>query len=117
MAFAAFPLIVGIGIDNSIHLVRRHFEMPDASPRQLLAASGAAIIQTNLTTMLGFGALMSATFQPLAELGMVTAVGIGFTLLATIFLIPAILARRARPRSLDGLDQESHIERGTPRDP
>ena len=100
MAFAAFPLIVGIGIDNSIHLVRRHLDAPHSSPRQLLAASGAAIIQTNLTTMLGFGALMSATFQPLAELGMVTAVGMGFTLLATILLIPAIVARRSRPQSL-----------------
>lgn len=98
MAFAAFPLIVGIGIDNSIHLVRRHLDAPASSPRQLLAASGAAIIQTNLTTMLGFGALMAATFQPLAELGMVTAVGMGFTLLATILLIPAIVAKWLRPQ-------------------
>ena len=105
MAFAAFPLIVGIGIDNSIHLVRRHLDAPDSSPRQLLAASGAAIIQTNLTTMLGFGALMSATFQPLAELGMVTAVGMGFTLLATILLIPAIVAMWSRPQSLPRLDR------------
>jgi len=55
--------------------------------------------------MLGFGALMSATFQPLAELGMVTAVGMGFTLLATILLIPAIVAMWSRPQSLPRLDR------------
>ena len=64
--------------------------------RQLLAASGAALIQTNLTTIVGFGALMSATIPPLAELGLITAVGIAFTLLASIFLVPAILALAPR---------------------
>ena len=98
MGFAAFPLIVGIGIDNGIHLVRRHLEMPGKDVRQLLAASGAALIQTNLTTIVGFGALLTATIPPLAELGLITAVGIGFTLLASVFLVPAILvlARRGR---------------------
>jgi predicted exporter len=96
MGFAAFPLIVGIGIDNGIHLVRRHLEMPGKDVRQLLAASGAALIQTNLTTIVGFGALLSATIPPLAELGLITAVGIGLTLLASIFLVPAILVLARR---------------------
>ncbi len=96
MGFAAFPLIVGLGIDNGIHLVRRHLEMPKTDVRQLLAASGAALIQTNLTTIIGFGALLSATIPPLAELGLITVVGIGLTLLASIFLVPAILVL-ARP--------------------
>jgi len=96
MGFAAFPLIVGLGIDNGIHLVRRHLEMPGKDVRQLLAASGAPLIQTNLTTIVGFGALLSATIPPLAELGLITAVGIGLTLLASIFLVPAILVITGR---------------------
>ena len=96
MGFAAFPRIVGLGIDNGIHLVRRHLEMPGKDVRQLLAASGAALIQTNLTTIVGFGALLSATIPPLAELGLITAVGIGLTLLASIFLVPAILVLARR---------------------
>jgi predicted RND superfamily exporter protein len=94
MAFAAFPLIVSIGIDNSIHLVRRHLESPAADAQSLLTVSGAALVQTNLTTIVGFGALMSAGFPPLVELGVVTSVGMAFTLLASIFLIPAVLALR-----------------------
>ena len=100
MGFAAFPLIVGLGLDNGIHLVRRHLEMPRKDVRQLLAASGAALVQTNLTTIVGFGALLSATIPPLVELGLITAVGIGFTLLASIFLVPAILVlARVTPES------------------
>ena len=92
MGFAAFPLIVGLGIDNGIHLVRRHLETPDKDVKRLLAVSGAALIQTNLTTIVGFGALLSATIPPLAELGLIAAVGIALTLLASILLVPAILA-------------------------
>ena len=92
MGFAAFPLIVGLGIDNGIHLVRRHLETPDKDVKRLLAASGAALIQTNLTTIVGFGALLSATIPPLAELGLIAAVGIALTLLASLLLVPAILA-------------------------
>jgi len=98
MGFAAFPLIAGLGIDNGIHLVRRHLENEEKDVRQLLGASGAALIQTNLTTIVGFGALMSATIPPLAELGLITAVGIVFTLLASVFLVPAVLALAPRPR-------------------
>ena len=100
MGFAAYPLILGLGIDNSIHLVRRHLERPGRDVRQLLGASGAALIQTNLSTIVGFGALLSATIPPLAELGLITALGIGFTLLASLFLIPAILALAGRRGSL-----------------
>jgi predicted RND superfamily exporter protein len=62
--------------------------------------SGPALIQTNLTTIVGFGALVTATIPPLAELGLISAVGIGFTLLASIFLVPAILVlARRTPRA------------------
>jgi predicted RND superfamily exporter protein len=101
MGFAAFPLIVGIGIDNGIHLVRRALERPGQDPARLLAGSGAALIQTNLTTIVGFGALMSATIPPLAELGQITAVGMTVTLLASLFVVPPFLVLMERRRGCD----------------
>lgn len=98
MAFAAFPLIIGIGIDNSIHMVRRYLEPGGGDVQQLIAATGPPLIQTNLTTLIGFGALLSTTFQPLAELGLVTAVGIAFVLAASLLLVPAWLALFGNPR-------------------
>jgi predicted exporter len=97
MAFAAFPLIIGIGIDNGIHMVRRYLEPGGDDVRHLTAASGPPLIQTNLTTLIGFGALLSTTFQPLAELGLVTAVGIAFVLAASLLLVPAWLALFGNP--------------------
>jgi predicted RND superfamily exporter protein len=95
MAFFAVPLIIGIGIDNGIHLIRRYLEGDGGDVRRVVAASGPAVIQTNLTTIVGFGALMSSSFKPLAELGLITALGVGWTLLASLVVVPALIARSA----------------------
>jgi uncharacterized protein len=87
MAFAAFPLIIGIGIDNSIHTVRRYLEPGGGDVGPLTAAVGPPLVQTNLTTLIGFAALLSTTFQPLQEFGLVTTVGIAFVLAAWLLLV------------------------------
>lgn len=89
MALTAFPLIVGIGIDNGIHLMRRFREESDRSVGDVVRSSGAALIQSNLTTIIGFGALMAAQFKPLEEMGLVTAIGVAVALLGAMFLVPA----------------------------
>ena len=90
MSITAIPLIIGIGIDNGIHLVRRYLESARNSILDVAKASGAALIQSNLTTIVGFGALMAATFPPLAEMGLVTSVGVALTLVGGLWMIPAV---------------------------
>jgi hypothetical protein len=91
MAVTAIPLIIGIGIDNGIHLVRRYLEKAPNSILDVAKASGAALIQSNLTTIIGFGALLAATFPPLAEMGLVTSLGVALTLAGGLWVIPAVL--------------------------
>ncbi len=91
MSVTAIPLIIGIGIDNGIHLVRRYLETAPNSILDVAKASGAALIQSNLTTIIGFGALLSATFPPLAEMGLVTSLGVALTLAGGLWLIPAVI--------------------------
>ncbi len=91
MSITAIPLIIGIGIDNGIHLVSRYRESEVSSILVVAKASGAALIQSNLTTIIGFGALMAATFAPLAELGLVTSLGVSLALVGGLCLIPAVI--------------------------
>jgi predicted RND superfamily exporter protein len=91
MSITALPLIVGIGIDNSIHLVRRYLENDRNSILEIAKSSGAALIQSNLTTIVGFGALMASSFEPLAEMGLVTALGVILALMASLWSVPAII--------------------------
>jgi uncharacterized protein len=96
MSITAIPLIIGIGIDNGIHLVRRYLESRrlENDSYGILAiakASGAAIIQSNLTTIIGFGALTASSFAPLAEMGLVTSLGVALALAGGLLLIPAVI--------------------------
>jgi hypothetical protein len=99
MALTALPLIIGIGIDNGVHLVRRYIEGGDSDIVGITKSSGPALVLSNLTTVIGFGALMISTFEPLAELGLVTAIGVGMALLGALWVIPAtVLVFGIQPR-------------------
>jgi hypothetical protein len=98
MSVTAIPLIIGIGIDNGIHLVRRYREKTPNRILDVAKASGAALIQSNLTTIIGFGALLASTFTPLAEMGLVTSLGVALTLAGGLWIIPAILVIREEKR-------------------
>jgi uncharacterized protein len=91
MSITAIPLIIGIGIDNGIHLVRRYLEEESNTILGVAKASGAALIQSNLTTIIGFGALMASSFAPLAEMGLVTSLGVALALVGGLWMLPAVV--------------------------
>jgi uncharacterized protein len=98
MSITAIPLIIGIGIDNGIHLVRRYLENEHNEIIAIAKASGAALIQSNLTTIVGFGALMASSFAPLVEMGLVTSLGVALALAGGLLLIPAVILLEERRR-------------------
>jgi hypothetical protein len=99
MSITAVPLIIGIGIDNGIHLVRRYLESDRNEILVIAKASGAALIQSNLTTIVGFGALMTSSFAPLVEMGLVTSLGVALALAGGLLLIPAVILLGERRRT------------------
>jgi len=113
MSITAIPLIIGIGIDNSIHLVRRYLESEQNSILNIAKASGAALIQSNLTTIVGFGALMASSFAPLAELGLVTSLGVALALAGGLWIVPAVIfigesKKRPESQQADIGDRRTH---------
>jgi uncharacterized protein len=100
MSITAIPLIIGIGIDNGIHLVRRYQENESNEILVIAKATGAALIQSNLTTIVGFGALMTSSFAPLVEMGLVTSLGVALALAGGLLLIPAVILSGERRRTV-----------------
>jgi predicted RND superfamily exporter protein len=98
-SLTAIPLIIGIGIDNGIHLVRRYQENQHNEILVIAKASGPALIQSNLTTMVGFGALMTSSFSPLVEMGLVTSLGVALALAGGLLMIPAVILLEERRRT------------------
>lgn len=87
----AFPLIIGIGIDGSIHLAHRIMEQPDAIPIAVMH-SGKAIITTTITTVLGFGSLILIQHPGMQSLGAATSMGLLTCLFFTLVWIPLLLS-------------------------
>jgi len=110
MSITAIPLIIGIGIDNGIHLVRRYQENERNEILVIAKASGAALIQSNLTTIVGFGALMTSSFPPLVEMGLVTSLGVALALVGGLLLIPAVILLGERRRRAAGAPMANRNE-------
>lgn len=95
---AAFPLVLGIGVDDALHVlyaVRLH---PERSILACLRESGKAVVLTTLTTVLAFASLAFAGHPLLRSLGILTGLGITFCLVTTLTVVPAASVVLARHR-------------------
>ena len=84
--FIAVPLVLGLGVDDGIHMVLRQRE----GRGHAVATTGKAIWRTSVTTCLGFGSLVSAKSPALASLGTLVLIGIVAAFLASILLVPVL---------------------------
>jgi len=92
----ALPLLLGIGVDSSIHILHR-FRTALPNHNNILATSSArAVVVSTLTTMGSIGNLAFSPHTGTASMGMLLTTGIAMTLLATLVLLPSLLAT---PRS------------------
>ena len=92
MNIMVIPLIIGIGIDDGIHIIHRY--IIENELYIVFSSTGKAILLTSLTTMLAFGSLYFSIYRGLASLGIALFIGSGTCFLATIFIIPLILPKK-----------------------
>jgi predicted RND superfamily exporter protein len=85
------PMIIGMGIDNSLHLMHRYLEGGARDAGKALRLTGRAMVMCSLTTMLGFGSLVTARYQALSTMGWVTIFGMGFCLITSLSLLPSLM--------------------------
>lgn len=92
--FFAVPMLVGVGVDNGIHLVHAWREAPRENPAA--GPTGTAVVMTSVTNLVGFGALAFADHRGLASLGLALAVGMTACLLSSLVVLPPLLVRLGR---------------------
>jgi predicted RND superfamily exporter protein len=89
------PLLIGIGVDNGIHILHRTIEerlvQPDGAIERGASTTAIAVAVTSLTTMLVFGSLLAARTPGLRLLGISALLGIGFSLIFSLLFLPAAL--------------------------
>lgn len=92
-------ILMGMGIDFSIHLIHSIEEsmkdynnkLEEAIPYALMS-TGQAISTTTITTVLGFMALSFATLVNTMRLGWTLAIGIAATFFACTIIVPSVMA-------------------------
>ncbi|MEN8131157.1 MAG: MMPL family transporter [Pseudomonadota bacterium] len=90
----ALPLLLGLGVDSGIHMVTR---VRAAGPNQqinlLKTSTARAVLFSALTTIVSFGNLIFSSHPGTASMGKILTLGVLMTLLATLVVLPAMLAR------------------------
>ena len=90
MNMMAIPLIIGIGVDDGVHIVHRYKVEGNGAHHTVFASTGRAVLLTSLTTMLGFGSLYFATMRSLGSLGSALFIGVGACFVASVLVIPPL---------------------------
>jgi hypothetical protein len=94
----ALPLIVGVGVDNGVHVLHDYRSRDRRRAYRLGAATGRGVFVAGLTTVLGFGTMMIARHAGMASLGLVLAVGVTCCMAAALVVLPAVLHLSDRAR-------------------
>lgn len=90
IGFYAIPIIIGIGIDDGVHIIHRYNVEGSREHTAVFSSTGRAILLTSLTTMLAFGSLWFASMAGIGDLGVVLFIGVGACFVATTLVIPVL---------------------------
>ena len=91
ISLGMIPIVLGIGIDDGIHIVNRFLDQGEKDVPGVFRFAGRAVVITSVTTMVGFGSLVLSSYKGLWTAGLFAIMGVGICLLASITLLPALL--------------------------
>ena len=94
-SIAIGALLLGLGVDYSIHLMNRYAEEKVESlvtrVEKTLRSTGKAVLLSTVTTMIGFGSLMISSMSPIIAFGFACVIGILFCFISSCILVPVLV--------------------------
>jgi hopanoid biosynthesis associated RND transporter like protein HpnN len=95
-----FPLILGAGAEFGLNVVLRHLEARERGGPLLPGSTFFAVLVNGLTTVVGFGSLMTAAHRGIFGLGLLLTLGMVATLGASLIVLPVMLVWTERLKSI-----------------
>jgi len=86
----ALPLLLGMGVDSGIHILQC---LKSGHANILESSSARGVFFSSLTTLCSFSSLAFTSHQGTASMGILLAIGITFTLLCTLIVLPAFYGK------------------------
>ena len=87
------PLLIGVGVDGGINLIRRAREDNLPGWTVIGGSTGQAIALYSLDSIAGFGSLLVARHAGVFSMGLLLTIAVGSVLLATFILLPLVVNR------------------------
>ncbi len=82
------PAMIGMGEDNSVHVVHRFDEMGHVSMYEVLRTSGRAAFMASLITILGYSGMCFTSHPGLSSIGWMAIIGMGTCLVSSLVMLP-----------------------------
>ena len=99
-------MTIGIVVDDTVHFLskyqraRREYGLgSEEAVRHVFDTTGRALFTTTVVLVAGFLILVFSPFVPTAQVGILTAMIIGFALIADLTLLPALLTSTEKKKS------------------
>lgn len=86
------PLLLGMGVDNGIHMVHRFRTAPPLDGTILGTSTARAVVLSALTNTSAFSNLAISPHQGTASMGIMLSLGITLMLMCTLVVLPSLLA-------------------------
>jgi predicted RND superfamily exporter protein len=100
MNLVVFTMVVGVGVDYGVHILHRQSENGISSFEPGLVEVAKGVGLAALTTLVGFGSLVLSGYPGLQSMGIVALMGVGFSTLLALTLLPALLRNRLPKKGL-----------------
>lgn len=85
----AIPLLMGMGVDSGIHIMHRLHTCDGDNEKILQTSTARGVFFSSLTTLFSFTSLAFIPHAGIASMGLLLSIGISFTLLCTLIVLPA----------------------------
>ncbi len=100
------PLLMILGLSYSVHVLSGYYDTLRSEPglgnadavEETLSHMWLPVLLTGLTTMAGFVALVLSPMRAVAETGWLSVIGVLYTMIASLILVPAALSVLGPPR-------------------
>ncbi|MGA2954777.1 MAG: MMPL family transporter [Thermodesulfobacteriota bacterium] len=98
MNLVVFTMILGIGVDYGVYILYRGLESTSVRLETGLEQVSKGVLLAGLTTLWGFGSLVFSSYPGLRSMGTVALMGVGFSLLIALTLVPVLFRKWLQKR-------------------
>lgn len=95
----ALPLLMGLGVDNGIHMVEKLHHSLSEEQNIYQSSTARGMFYGALTTISSFAGLAFSPHQGIASMGLVITIGIFWIMACTFILLPAISKLVLKPKN------------------